>query len=167
MVAVIPSTAVGVFKDRGQAERAVEELLRAGFTQDQVGVLARHPEQPAGAPPAHATHAAEGGITGVVAGGAFGGILGAVAAGLIPGVGPVIGAGILAATAGGVAAGAAAGGLVGSLVGLAVPEEDARYYQSEFETGRTLVTVKADGRYGEAVEILRSHGAYGKGSPLV
>jgi len=167
MVAVIPSTAVGVFKDPGQADRAVADLLRAGFTQDQVGVLARHEQPPPGAPPAHASHAAEGGITGAVAGSAFGGILGAVAAGLIPGVGPVLGAGILAATVGGLAAGAAAGGLLGALVGLAVPEEDARYYQAEFETGRTLVTVRADGRYDEAVDILRSNGAYGKGSPLV
>ena len=65
------------------------------------------------------------------------------------------------------AAGAAAGGLLGALIGLAIPEEDARYYQTEVETGRTLVTVQAGGRYAEAVDILRSNGAYGKGSPLI
>jgi hypothetical protein len=29
------------------------------------------------------------------------------------------------------------------------------------------VTVKADARYNEAIDILRKHGAYGKGSPLI
>ncbi len=167
MTAMIPSTAVGVFHERGQADRAVEQLLHAGFRQDQIGVVARHDEAPAPPPGMHETRAAAGGVTGAVAGGAFGGILGAVAAGLIPGVGPVLGAGILAATVGGLAAGAAAGGVLGGLIGLSIPEEDARYYHAEFETGRTLVTVKADGRYEEAVTILRNNGAYGRGSPLI
>jgi hypothetical protein len=35
------STVVGVFPDRQQAERAMEELARAGFTDDQVGYLGR------------------------------------------------------------------------------------------------------------------------------
>ena len=167
MTAVIPTTAVGVFHDRQEAEQAVQDLLHAGFRQDQIGVVARHDEPPTLPAGAHETKAAAAGITGVVAGGAFGGLLGAVAAGLIPGVGPILGAGLLAAAVGGAAAGAAAGGVLGALVGLSIPEEDARYYQAEFESGRTLVTVKADERYNEAVDILRGHGAYGMGSPLI
>jgi uncharacterized protein (TIGR02271 family) len=83
-----------------------------------------------------------------------------VAAGLIPGVGPIIGAGILAATLGGAAAGAAAGGMLGALTGLGVPEDEAEYYEGEFKSGRTLLTVKADGRAQEATSILRRFGAY-------
>jgi uncharacterized protein (TIGR02271 family) len=41
-----------------------------------------------------------------------------------------------------------------------VPEEEAHYYESEFNEGRILVTVKADGRYQEAQGILRRHNAY-------
>jgi len=38
------STVVGVFKDRQQANKAVSELLKAGFRQDQIGVAMRHAE---------------------------------------------------------------------------------------------------------------------------
>jgi uncharacterized protein (TIGR02271 family) len=41
-----------------------------------------------------------------------------------------------------------------------VPEEEARYYESEFQQGRILVTVKADGRMTEAQGILHRYGAY-------
>ena len=36
------STIVGVFDDRLQADRAVDELRRAGFRDDQIGVAMRH-----------------------------------------------------------------------------------------------------------------------------
>src|SRR5919202_424737 len=63
--------------------------------------------------------------------------------------------------AGGAAIGAAGGGLVGALTGsMGVPEDEARYYDQEFQSGRTIVTVKADGRYDEAQRILRDHDAY-------
>jgi hypothetical protein len=167
MAGVLPRTAVGVFHDRQEAEAAVTDLHRAGFRQDQIGVVARHEEAEEGSAGEKETKAAAGGVTGMVAGGTLGTLLGAVAAGLIPGVGPVLGAGILAAAVGGAATGAVAGGILGTLIGLSIPEEDARYYHGEFEAGRTLVTIKADGRYDEAVRILRTHGAYGKGSPLI
>src|SRR5262249_1151276 len=82
---------------------------------------------------------------------------GAGARGLMPGVGPVIAAGILAGTLGGAGAGATAGGILGALIGHGVPEADARHYEQEVAAGKTIVTVKADGRYDEAVNILRKH----------
>src|SRR5690348_14573546 len=36
------STVVGVFEDRRNADRAVGQLLKAGFRQDQIGVAMRH-----------------------------------------------------------------------------------------------------------------------------
>jgi hypothetical protein len=60
-----------------------------------------------------------------------------------------------------------AGGLIGTLIGLGIPEEEAHYYHGEVQAGRTLVTFKAPQRYDEAVNILRVHGAYGKGKPLI
>ena len=170
MAVAVQTTAVGVFHNHSQAESAVQELLRAGFAQQQIGVAVRQPAgPPVGPPVAEGSHAGEGGVAGVVTGTVLGGLLGAgaVAAGLIPGVGPVIGAGLLAALASGAAAGAVAGGLIGTLIGLGIPEEEAHYYQGEFEAGRTIVTVKAGSRYDEAVGILRRNGAYGKGSPLI
>ena len=38
---------IGVFGDRKEAERFVEELKRAGFRDDQIGVATRHEETPA------------------------------------------------------------------------------------------------------------------------
>src|SRR5207248_5845370 len=85
---------------------------------------------------------------------------------IIPGFGPAIAGGILTATIGGVVIGAAAGGLFGALIGLGVPEEEARYYEGEFQSGRTLVTVKADGRQQEAYNILHRNGGYDAGTRL-
>jgi hypothetical protein len=150
------STVVGVFPDRMSAEDAINELRRAGFSEEQIGFAMRGETAPEGATTTEGGGAAAGAITG----GVLGGIAGAVAAGLIPGIGPLIAGGILAVTLGGAAAGAAAGGLLGALSEMGVPEEEARYYQSEFESGRILVTVRADGRYDEAWNILRAAGAY-------
>ena len=64
------------------------------------------------------------------------------------------------------AAGAAVIGLVGALVGLGIPEEDARYYESEVRGGRFLVTVAADSREAEAWAILRRAGGYNRTFPV-
>jgi flagellar motility protein MotE (MotC chaperone) len=50
-------------------------------------------------------------------------------------------------------------GLIGALIGLGIPEEEARYYEGEFQAGRTLVTACPEGRREEAADILRRHGA--------
>ncbi len=167
MTAALPTTAVGVFQDPAQANAAVEALRQAGFGEERIGLVSKRlPEPDARGIPGSETRAAEGGLAGVLTGGTLGGLIG-VAVALIPGVGHIIGAGILATAVGGAAAGVVAGGLVGTLIGMGIPEEEAHYYQGEFEAGRILVTVKADERYTQAIDILRRHGAYGKGSPLI
>ena len=52
------------------------------------------------------------------------------------------------------------GAIAGALVGMGIPEEEAKYYEGEVKSGRTLVTVRADGRSAEATQLLRLHGAY-------
>ena len=159
------STVVGVFEDRPQADAAVSELRKAGFREDQIGVASRQAE---GEGEAATTTTGEqgtkwetGAITGALAGVGLGGLVGlGIMAGVIPVIGPVIAGGTLAVILANAAGGAAIGGLLGALTGAGIPEEEARYYQGEFEAGRTLVTVTADGRYDEAVAILRRHGAY-------
>ncbi|HEX3245253.1 MAG TPA: YsnF/AvaK domain-containing protein [Chloroflexota bacterium] len=155
------TTVVGVFPDRRDAERAIDHLKRSGFDDDQIGIAVRDAEHREGTiRSASDDDPAGGAVTGAVTGGTLGGILGAIAAGLIPGVGPVLAGGILAGVLGGAAVGAAAGGLLGALAGMGVPEDEARYYDEEFRSGRTIVTVMADRRYDEARGILREHGAY-------
>ncbi len=171
MTAVLQSVAVGVFKDRHDAERAVEALRAAGFPDDRIGFVARNPAPPEpapGHPGDRGVHVGVGAAAGVIAGGTIGTVAGlAVAAGMIPAVGPIIAGGILLGVLESLAAGAAVGGVIGALVGLGVPEEEASFYEGELRTGRILVTVQAGARYNDAVAILREHGAYGKGSPLI
>ena len=52
------------------------------------------------------------------------------------------------------------GSVVNDLVRMGVPEEEARYYQSEFELGRIIIAVEAGDRQPDALVILRRNGAY-------
>lgn len=158
------STVVGVFEDRARADEAVAELIAAGFPKDRIGVAMRHDAGemgPADATEVEGSHAGSGAVTGVFTGLGLGALAGlGVLAGIIPVVGPAIAAGTLGVVLSNVAAGAGIAGLVGALIGAGVPEHEAKYYHGEFESGRTIVTVTADGRADEATAILRRLGAY-------
>ena len=61
---------------------------------------------------------------------------------------------------GGAIAGTAIGGIFGAMTGLGVSEEEARFYENEFQSGRAIVAVKAGNRCAAAAEILKRHGGY-------
>jgi len=160
------TTLVGVFSDRHQAELCVEELRRAGFRDDQIGFMMQDPTG-RGSNTGTATVDRETRDTedvtageGAIAGAVTGGLIGAAGAFFIPAVGPILAGGILATALAGAAIGAATGGIAAALIDLGVPEEEARYYETEFRSGRILVTVKADGRYNEARAIMERFGAH-------
>jgi uncharacterized protein (TIGR02271 family) len=158
------TTVVGVFDDRDQARRAVEDLKRAGFSDDMIGIAARDREARSDVETARDTtgsKAGKGAATGVGIGAGAGALWGAgILAGVIPGIGPAIAGGALGVLISSAVAGAAAAGIAGALIGLGIPEDEARYYEDEFKEGRIIVTVKADGRYDEARALLRRAGAY-------
>jgi uncharacterized protein (TIGR02271 family) len=160
------STVVGVFEDRQKANQAVSDLLKAGFRQDQIGVAMRHAEaegdeRTTTTADASDSHAGSGAITGALTGLGLGALAGlGVLAGVIPVVGPAIAAGTLGVILSNAAAGAGIAGVAGALIGAGVPEHEANYYDKEFEAGRTIVTVKADGQTDKATAILRRYGAY-------
>jgi hypothetical protein len=163
-MAVTRQTVVGVFSERAQAESAIAELRQAGFGEGDIGYAIRNGGVgDAEAADLAADETAGGAATGALTGGLLGGLIGAAAALLVPGVGPVLAGGLLASALGGAAIGAAAGGLLGALVSMGVPEEEARFYESEFAAGRAVVTVRAGGRHDEAQAILQRHGAYDMG----
>jgi uncharacterized protein (TIGR02271 family) len=54
-----------------------------------------------------------------------------------------------------------AGGIYDDLVKMGAPPEDARYYQSEFEAGRTIVAVQGPGEMQKAINIMVRLGGYG------
>jgi len=157
------STAVGVFEDRTHADRAVSDLRAAGFRDDQIGVAMRHSDgsEVPSSTSAGDSEAVSGAVSGALAGMGLGALAGlGVLAGVIPVVGPAIAGGTLGVILSNAAAGAGIAGLAGALIGSGVPEDEANYYHSEFEAGRTIVTVQADGRYDDAAAILRRAGAY-------
>ena len=156
------TTLVGVFEDRAAAERAVDELEQNNFKSDQVGFAIRGDDVAPGGmiTDAQGTKDARGAITGAATGAGLGAILGAAAAMLLPGVGPVVAAGILTMAFGGAIAGTAVGGIFGAMAGLGISEEEAKYLEQEFHSGRAIVAVKAGPRCVEAAEILRRHGGH-------
>lgn len=154
------STIVGVFEDHRHANQAITELHKAGFTESQIGVAMRHAEA-LGEPAVEGSHAGSSALTGALAGLGLGALAGlGVLAGVIPVVGPAIAAGTLGVVFSNAAAGAGIAGLVGALVGAGVPEREAKYYQEQFEAGRTIVTVAAGDRAVEAANILSRNGAH-------
>jgi len=48
--------------------------------------------------------------------------------------------------------------------GMGIPNEEAQYYENEFQAGHRVVAVQANGREQEAMDILRTHGAYTYGT---
>src|SRR5579864_4013523 len=107
---------IGIFRDRTQAEQAINELLQAGFAHHQIHFAGR------GAP--------------------TGGILEKIKS-LFTGQD------------------ISAGGIHDDLVKMGASPEDARYYQSEFEAGRSIVAVQGIGDMQNAINILARHGGYG------
>ena len=155
-------TIVAVFPDEPTALRAIDELRRRGFGEDQIGFIAKS------AGSHHAGHTGlpndptdsrweEGSGIGAAVGAATGlGLGAAVAAGVFPPLGLIAGGTWLAllASAG---TGAATGAVAGAMVGLGIPEEDARAYEAEIQAGRPVVTVRTDEREVEALGVIHRH----------
>jgi hypothetical protein len=136
-----------IFRDRLQAERGVDALIRDGFASSAVSVLT--PDSVSSREFAHEKHtkAPEGTATGAVAGGAIGGTVGLLAgigALAIPGLGPFIAAGPIMATLAGAGAGGAVGSLIGALSGMGLPEYEAKRYEGLVKKGGTLLSVHCD-----------------------
>ncbi|MBY0395775.1 MAG: hypothetical protein K2X91_04795 [Thermoleophilia bacterium] len=151
-----------MFENRDQASDALLALIEDGFPRDQIGVVMK--DDQAGSTAAGEmleSPEAKGALTGAVTGLGLGALAGlGVLSGVIPVIGPAIAAGTLGVLVSNAAAGAGIAGLVGALIGAGVPDEEARYYESEFEAGRLIMTVEAGTRGREAATILHDHGAY-------
>jgi len=154
----------GIFRNRSQAESAVDRLVAAGFRTEDISVLL--PENVGTKDFAHEknTKAPEGTTTGAVTGGVVGGTLGLLAgvgALAIPGLGPFIAAGPIMGALAGLGAGGAVGGLVGALVGMGIPEYEAKRYEGRIKEGGILMSVHCDNSdwTKKAKELLKQAGA--------
>lgn len=130
-----------------QAERIVDRLKTAGFSNNDISVL--FPDKSTTKDFAHekSTKAPEGATTGGVVGLGLGGILGWLAGFgslVIPGIGPFVAAGPIVAALSGAAVGTAAGGIIGALVGLGIPEYEAKRYEGKVRQGSILIAVHTE-----------------------
>jgi hypothetical protein len=157
------NTTVGVFTTREAADRAVAELKRSGYRDDQIGLVGKDSSGrtvKTDGSGSKDNNAGEGAAIGLAAGAAAGTAVGVgVLAGVIPVVGPVLALGTLGTILLNAAGGAAVAGLAGALIGWGIPDEDARYYESEVKAGRYLVTVEC-GQGDDARDLLVRHGGY-------
>jgi hypothetical protein len=154
----------GIYQNEKQAERTVDDLLVAGFSNDAISVLL--PDNKGTKDFAHEknTKAPEGTAVGVTTGGAIGGALGLLAGiGVlaIPGVGPFIAAGPIMAALAGLGVGGAVGGLIGALVGMGIPEYEAKRYEGHIKAGGVLLSVHCDtsDEIARAKDLLKHTGA--------
>src|SRR5512140_2280967 len=154
----------GIYKSGAQAERAVDQIVAAGFSNNDISVLL--PDNQSSKDFAHEknTKAPEGTTVGVTAGGAVGGTLGllvGIGALAIPGLGPFIAAGPIMATLAGLGAGGAVGGLIGALSGMGVPEYEAKRYEGRVKEGGVLLSAHCNtsAEIETAKDVLKRTGA--------
>ncbi len=141
------TAAFAIFPSRSAAESAVDRLVAAGFSNQDVSVLMSDTNNSREFATEKNTKAPEGTTTGVGVGGVVGGTLGLLAgigALAIPGVGPLIAAGPIMGALAGLGVGGAVGGLVGALIGLGIPEYEAKRYEGRVKDGGILVSVHCD-----------------------
>jgi hypothetical protein len=155
------TTVIGIFDDQNHALESLRALRRAGFTDQQLGLVSRHAAgEPELAQVDTQQRAGEGAITGAAVGGGIGAVAGAVVAGAVPLVGPALAGGLLVGVIGGAALGAAVGTFAGPFIALGLTEHDAQHYARHVEAGRNVVLVRTADRQDLARQILDEHGAY-------
>jgi len=141
------TAAFAIFPNRSAAESAVDRLIAAGFSNQDVSVLMSDNDSAREFATEKNTKAPEGTTTGVGVGGVIGGTLGLLAgigALAIPGVGTLIAAGPIMGALSGLGVGGVVGGLVGALIGLGIPEYEAKRYEGRVKDGGILVSVHCD-----------------------
>jgi hypothetical protein len=158
------TAAFGIYSSNAAAERAVDQLIAAGFSNQDVSVLMADRQGSKDFAAEKNTKAPEGATTGVGVGGAVGGTLGLLAgigALAIPGVGPLIAAGPIMGALAGLGVGGAVGGIVGALVGLGIPEYEAKRYEGRVKGGGVLLSVHCDSsqEVSRAKDLLKATGA--------
>jgi hypothetical protein len=135
---------VGIFDSVANAKRAIEGLLSAGFSTDEITVICSDQtkeryfkefehQQPAGTFDARA----------ITTGGAVGAVLAGltvIASAVATGGLSILAVGPISAAAGGVA-----GGFIGAMMTRGVEKELANYYQQAVIEGRILVAVEDEG----------------------
>ena len=149
---------ISAFESRDHAEKALGGMRDAGFRDEEIGWASRHDEAPEGVED-KGDDVAGGATAGALTGAGLGALGAAAGMALIPGLGPFLAGGYLGTILITAGASAAAGGLLGGLAGMGVDEDEAKFYDEEFRSGRPVMTYTGD-RHDEARDIFQRHGGY-------
>ena len=157
----------GLFHDRAEAERAVNDLQNLGYSQNDISVMMNDAGDARGFAEDTGTKAAEGAGVGAGIGGTLGAIIAALTAtGSVAAIAATGGlaaplvAGPLAAALAGAGAGGLTGGIIGGLVGAGIPEHRAHEYETGLNAGGILLGVHAtDAQAPEVRRVLERDGA--------
>lgn len=164
MTTATDHTVVALYDSRSDAERAVDDLFKEGFSDSQISFVTNERSHGSSGDDPHlgpieSTGSGVGPGTGIAVGSIAGFFAGLVAL-AIPGIGPILAVGPLTAGVMGATAGAAVGGITGALKRHGVDDESAERFSQHVAKGGCLVTVHAPAeRASRAAEILDNHDA--------
>ena len=152
-------SAIGVYDDLDKAEHAINELRRAGFMSDDIGIIGHVADE--NVPTPATMHAPEeNAINALARGGTMGAVVGVFVILVIPGLGEVSGLGRWFELAGGAALGFVTCGVLVAFSSFLFSGPRTRLYAAELEKGNFIVTVKNPARKEEAVSVLRRQGMH-------
>ena len=155
-------TVAAVFSTMIDVERAVRELERVGVPNEAISIIAgdeegRHKKY---LETAHLASRSAG--VAAASGASFGGGVGIIAslvALAVPGVGAIVAGGALATVIAGFGVGAAGGGLISALHSMAIPHDQAPFYEEAVRRGALMVVVETtDPMEREVVNLMAANG---------
>lgn len=147
-------SAIGVYDDLEQAEHAIDELRRAGFVSEEIGIIGHVGTEKIPTPP-EMNAPEENAMTGMVQGGILGAIVGAFVVIVVPDLGEVAGLGPWFDIVAGAALGAAVCGVLVAFGSFLFWQPRTRFYVAELDKGNFIVTVTNPARKNEADAVLR------------
>ncbi len=143
---------IATFRNIDAAERAADDLRRAGFSEKEISLVAKeHKDRPTGRMEGQGHNLTSGTTVGAGIGAGVG-LLASAGLLAIPGIGPILAAGPLAATL----SGAAMGGLTGAFVDWGIPKRESEHLQREVQEGKAVILVESP-KADKAKDILDRH----------
>ncbi|MCM3745097.1 general stress protein [Sporosarcina luteola] len=134
---------IGIYESEQQVVEVVEDLLKKGYTTDDISVIAKNTTQLPKIAEEVKPSMKDGAIAGAATGGAIGlaGVIAGLSTILIPGFGAVLAAGPIITTIGGAVIGAnsGAGGFKHALMEMGIKDDEAERYSKDVEDGKILV----------------------------
>ncbi|MCM3638880.1 general stress protein [Sporosarcina luteola] len=134
---------IGIYENEQQVVEVVEDLLKKGYTTDEISVIAKNTNELPDIAQEVKPSIKDGAIAGAATGGAIGlaGVIAGLSTVLIPGFGAVLAAGPIITTIGGAVIGAnsGAGGFKHALMEMGIKDDEAERYSKDVEDGKKLV----------------------------